>query len=257
MLRVDPVTGNRTTVSSNTSPTGDPLLEDPYELAIVPATAPAYPGVIDADNPAGYWRFGEPSGPTALDSSGNGNDGTYLGGPVLGVLGALAADMNTAVRMDGINDTVRVPDANTLDVGNTFTAEGWIKRTATTKVHELMNKSFQLSVMGAANGNQVFLRKPGVSTISRTVGGVGTGAYHHIAVTKNGSGPGSVKFYIDGAPAPSVDVSAAQVIVDNNTLLTFGAAGSTSADYDEFAIYDNVLSATQIQAHYNAGNPGI
>ncbi len=92
--------------------------------------------------------------------------------------------------------------------------------------------------MGAANGNQVFLRKPGVSTIARTTGGVGAGAYHHIAVTKNGSGPGSVKFYIDGALAPSVDVSAAQVIVDNNTLLTFGSAGTTSADYDEFALYD-------------------
>jgi DNA-binding beta-propeller fold protein YncE len=219
--------------------------------------APAYADVVLADGPAGYWRFGEPAGLTALDSSGNGNDGTYLGLPQLGVPGALAADPNTAVRMDGVNDTVRVPDANTLDVGNTFTAEGWIKRTATTKVHELMNKSFQLSVMGAANGNQVFLRKPNVSTIARTTGGIGTGAYHHIAVTKNGSGPGSVKFYIDGAPAPSVDVSAAQVIVDNNTLLTFGAAGSTSADYDEFAIYDGVLSAAQIQAHYDAGAPAM
>ena len=39
-------------------------------------------------------------------------------------------------------------------------------------------------------------------------------------------------------------------------MLTFGAAGSTSADYDEFAIYDGVLSATRIQAHYDAGVPG-
>jgi DNA-binding beta-propeller fold protein YncE len=222
-------------------------------VAVFDREASSYADVVLADGPAGYWRFGEPSGPTAVDSSGNGNHGTYLGLPQLQVPGALAADPNTAVRMDGINDTVRVPDDSTLDVGNTFTAEGWIKRTATTKVHELMNKSFQLTVMGAANGNQVFLRKPGVSTIARTTGGIATGAYHHIAVTKNGSGPGSVKFYIDGALAPSVDVSAAQVIVDNNTLLTFGAAGSTPADYDEFAIYDGVLSAAQIQAHYDAG----
>jgi len=230
-------------------------LSDPTQVTItfLAAAASPYADAVLADTPAGYWRFGEESGLTALDSSGNGNHGTYTNGPVLGVPGALAGDLDTAVSMDGINDTVRVPDANTLDVGNTFTAEGWIKRTATTKVHELMNKSFQLTVMGAANGNQVFLRKPGVSTIARTTGGIGTGAYHHIAVTKNGSGAGSVKFYIDGVLAPSVEVSAAQVIVDNNTLLTFGAAGSTSADYDEFAIYDSVLTADQVADHYAAG----
>jgi hypothetical protein len=237
------------------APTG-PVFDEPIAVPTGGIDLSPYPDAVVDDDPAGYWRFGEPSGPTALDSSGNGNDGTYLGGPSLGVPGALAGDPDTAVRLDGVNDTVRVPDDSTLDVGNTFTAEGWIKRTSTTKVHELMNKSFQLTVMGAANGNQVFLRKPGVSTIARTTGGIGTGAYHHIAVTKNGSGPGSVKFYIDGALAPSVDVSAAQVIVDNNTLLTFGAAGSTSADYDEFAIYDGVLSATRIKAHYDAAVPG-
>jgi hypothetical protein len=258
VLRVDPESGDRTTVSDNLTPGGEPEFVFPYGIAIVPEEeTPPYSDVVLGDTPAGYWRFGETTGPTALDSSGNGNNGTYLGLPQLQVPGALAGDLNKAVRMDGINDTVRVPDTNTLDVGNTFTAEGWIKRTATTKVHELMNKSFQLSVMGAANGNQVFLRKPNVSTIARTTGGIGTGAYHHIAVTKNGSGTGSVKFYIDGALAPSVAVSLAQVIVDNNTLLTFGAAGSTSADYDEFALYDSVLSAAQIQAHYDAGAPAM
>ncbi len=152
--------------------------------------------------------------------------------------GALAGDPDTAVRMDGINDTVRVPDDSTLDVGNTFTAEGWIKRSSTSKTHELMNKGFQLVVMGASNGNQVWLRKPNVAAIARTNAAVGAGAYHHIAVTKNGSGAGAVKFYIDGEPVAAVDVSPALVIQDNNTLLTFGTAGSTPVDHDEFAIYD-------------------
>ena len=54
--------------------------------------------------------------------------------------GALVGDPNTAALYDGINDQGRVPDANSLDVGNSFTAEGWIKRSSDAKTHELMNK---------------------------------------------------------------------------------------------------------------------
>ena len=102
----------------------------------------------------GYWRFGEPSGTALLDSSGHNNNGTYLGGVALGALGIPGAIPNTAATYDGVNDTGRVPDANSLDVGNSFSIEGWIKRSSTTKTHELFNKGangFQLVVMNAAS----------------------------------------------------------------------------------------------------------
>ena len=51
------------------------------------------------------------------------NDGSYLGGPTLGVF-------NTAVSLGGVNDVVRVPDANSLDVGDGFSLEGWTTRTS-------------------------------------------------------------------------------------------------------------------------------
>ncbi|HEY1538600.1 MAG TPA: hypothetical protein VGF63_04315 [Solirubrobacteraceae bacterium] len=220
--------------------------------------ATSYADTVLADTPAGYWRFGEPSGTTALDSSGHANNGTYINGPTLGILGALAGDPDTAVSLDGVNDVVRVPDANTLDVGNTFSAEGWIKRGSTAKTTSMMLKGFQIVVMSAANGNQVWLRKPNVSTIARTNAGVGAGAYHQVVVTKNGSGPGTVKVYIDGAPVPVVDVSAAQVVQDTSGPLQFGDIASSQAALDEFALYDQVLTPAQVAAHYAAGaGPGI
>ncbi len=209
--------------------------------------------VVLADAPVGYWRFGEPSGTTALDWSTNANNGTYINGPLLGVPGALAGDTDTAVSMDGVNDSVRVPDHNTLDVGDSFTAEGWIKRSSTAQTHTMMVKGFQIVVMNAANGNQVFLRKPNVSTIARTNAGVGAGAYHHIVVTKNATGPGSVKIYIDGAPVTVVDVSAVQAIQNTTTPLQFGDGAASQADFDEFALYDNVLTPAQVAEHYAAG----
>ena len=140
-----------------------------------------------------------------------------------------------------------MPDDNTLDVGNTFSAEGWIKRSSTAQSHTMMVKGFQVTVMNAGSGWQVWLRKPNVSTVARSNAGVGAGAYHHIVVTKNGSGPGTVKIYIDGAPVTVVDVSAAQIIQNTAGVLAFGASASNQADFDEFALYDEVL--------YPSGSP--
>ena len=212
--------------------------------------------VVLGDGPAGYWRFGEPSGTTALDSSANANNGTYTNGPTLGALGALAGDANTAVSMDGVNDTTRVPDANSLDVGDTFSAEGWIRRSSTAQSHTMMVKGFQIVVMNAGSGSQVWLRKPNVSTIARTNVGVPAGGYHHIVVTKNGAGPGAVKMYIDGQPVTVVDVSAVQVIQNTATELVFGAAGGNQANFDEFALYDDVLTPAQVVGHYVAATGG-
>ena len=51
--------------------------------------------------------------------------------------------------------------------------------------------------MNAANGNQVWLRKAGVSTVARSATGVpADGAYHHVVATKDG--PNSAVIYIDG-----------------------------------------------------------
>ena len=153
-----------------------------------PAPESSYADVVLADGPVGYWRFGEPSGLTAIDSSPNTNDGTYTNGPILGVPGALAGDSDTAVSMDGVNDSVRVPDDDSLDVGNFFTAEGWIKRSSTAQTHTMMVKGFQVIVMNAGSGSQVWLRKPNVTTVARTNVGVGAGAYHHVGCDQAGLG---------------------------------------------------------------------
>jgi Tol biopolymer transport system component len=207
--------------------------------------------------PAGYWRFGEASGTTALDSSGNANNGTYLNGPLLGLPGALAGDANTAASFDGVNDSVRVPDANSLDVGDSFTLEGWIKRSSATKAYELFNKGgngLQLTVMSAANGNQVWLRKANVSTIARSSAGVpADGRFHYVVATKNG--PNSAHIYIDGVES-TVAVSPAQVIANTAFPLTFTGAGTNQHTLDEFALYDGVLTPAQIMAHYQAGVGG-
>jgi len=216
---------------------------------------PTYYETVLDDAPAGYWRFGEPSGTTQVDSSGHNNNGTYLGGVALGATGITGAAPNTAATYDGINDTSRIPDSLSLDVGNTFTAEGWIKRSAVTKTHELFNKGgngLHIVVMAASSSNQVLLRRANVGTLAKSsVPVLADGAYHHIVVTLNGLGS-SAKIYIDGVDVTTI-VAPGQTVFDTAFLLTMGAAASTAAQYDEFALYDTVLTPDQVAEHYALG----
>lgn len=218
-----------------------------------------YPAVVLADAPAGYWRFDELSGTTAFDSSGHGNNGSYLNGPLLGQAGAFAGS-GTAVSFDGVNDLVRVPDSNSLDVGDTFTLEGWVKRTSTSGSQTLFNKGgngIQATVMSAANGNQVWLRKANVTTVARSSIGVpADGHFHYIVVTKNGTGAGSVKIYIDNVESTTL-LAPAQVIANTAFPLEISGGASSQHVYDEFALYDGVLSAARVAAHFTTAGPAL
>lgn len=198
----------------------------------------------------GCWRFDETSGTTANDSSTFNNDGTYLGSVTLGVPG----EFNTAVSLDSADDAVRVADANSLDVGDSFSLEGWIKRASAAASQTMFNKGangFQLTVMNAGSSSQVFLRKTNVSTIARSTAPVpADGAYHHIVATKNGT---AVAIYVDGV-AGTVPVSAVQVIQNTTFPLAFGpGVAQAPASYDEFAVYDAVLTPAQVAARFAAG----
>ena len=223
-------------------------------LAVATASA-SYSSSVLADSPRGYWRLGEAPGATVLaDSSGNGNNGTYAGGVTLGVAGAIAGDADTAASFDGVNDSASIPSSASLSTTSIFTVEGWIKRSSTTKSHQLMVKgnAFQLVVMNAGSGNQVWLRKANVTTLARSNGGVpADNAYHHVAATMNGAGS-SVKIYIDGVQ-DTVILSAPQTIPDTTFPIVFGTTASNEARYDEFAFYATPLTATRIQAHVAAG----
>ena len=199
----------------------------------------------------GCWHFDEQEGLTAFDSSGLGNDGTYLGGPVLGVPGVV----NTAVSMDGSNDHVSVPDDASLDVGDSFTLDGWIQRDSFEKAQQLFfkgGKGFQLSVMSRFNGSQVYLRKAGVTTMYRTVGGVPEDdQFHHVVATKDGS---DVAIYIDGV-AQELQVVSPRTIEDTAFPLTFSSNGASAVagDLDEFAVYDRALTPAEVEERFARG----
>jgi hypothetical protein len=203
--------------------------------------------------PVGCWGFDETSGTTALDTSGHANNGTYFGGPALGATGVFG----TAVSMDGVNDYVRVPDSNSLDVGNAFTLEGWIKRASTSHSDTLFNKgagAFQLVALSAASGGRVLLRKANVTSVAQSTAGVpADGRFHHVVATKSA---GVVHIYIDGVEGTQL-LAAGQILVSNaEPMYVSETAGDrVLGQLDAFAVYGQALTAAQVQARYGAGQP--
>lgn len=211
----------------------------------------AYDAEVLADGPNGYWRFGEPSGTTAADASGNGNDGTYTGGFTLGQAGALAAG-DTAVRLNGTTGYITVPDNALLDPGDTFTLELWFKRTAISD-GKLLSKGANGYFFGFVGDVLHVAHEGNVIIASATTTITDTTTWHHAAWTKSGA---TNKIYLD-----RVDVTGAVTngtIVATANALIIGAKSDltefVSAILDEVAIYPTALSSARVFAHYDAAD---
>jgi hypothetical protein len=231
----------------------------------VEAPPPPYKDAVLQDAPRAYWRLGEASGLTAVDVL-SVAPGTYQGGVVLGVPGALASDVNTAARFDGGNDQVNAGDpANgSLDFGvQDFTVETWVKATANDERGIVSKRQattgtryWQATVTddGSKTGRIRVNAFDGV--VSREVYGpavrVDDGGWHHVAIVFERNA--GIVIYVDGTSA--VNAGAVAGDIGNAGPLLIGKSTGYpyfKGDLDEVAVYPSALSAERIRAHHAAG----
>lgn len=230
------------------------------QTAIVACSArqSSYSGVISSTpGLVGYWRLGESSGTVACDYTAQHDNGTYLGGFSLGGPGALAGDSATAVSLDGASGQVSVPAASSLNVGDTFSIEGWVKRgrSRTGSNEVVASKQNSAWVLMFNGSDRLTLRQSSVGEVATAnVETADTTNWHYVVATKNG---GLVHLYIDG-----VDVTGSvsnRTMVNNSQPLAIGQSTGTAylkGSVEEVALYNTALAPTKIAEHYNAGlNP--
>jgi len=123
-----------------------------------------YVQAITADAPLGWWRLGETTGSTAVDSSGPSLSGSYVGNPgtIASVTGALA-DGDPAIRLDGASDYVDVNSAPSILTGTgPQSIEAWFAASGAVAANaELASKATDAS--GCALVSRVRTRSPGLS----------------------------------------------------------------------------------------------
>jgi uncharacterized repeat protein (TIGR01451 family) len=200
-----------------------------------------------------FWRFGGAT--TAATDSFGANHGTLVNGALVTQTGALVGDSDKAVRLDGINDYVTIPDNNTLDLGDgPLTLEAWVKRsTVDTNGISIFQKGASAVQFGFYLDN-TFLSKDNVGTVaSSTVTVTGT-AWHHLVVTK--SGTTASKLFIDGIDRTGTVTN--HTLINTTAALILGAKNGTSeflaATIDEFAVYNAVLPVATVLDHHKAGS---
>jgi Concanavalin A-like lectin/glucanases superfamily len=223
-------------------------------IVTVPPVSGSYTDAVAADTPVAWYRMDETSG-LIQDSSGNANHATVSGGTsVYREPGAIPNESDgKAIKFDGFN-SFSAPDHATLDVGDVFTVEAWVKRPATTGTgyRTILSRgsgAFHVALNYDAGGTlELHLQGVGLCVASSVT--ISDTNWHHVVVTKNG---GTVKLYLD-----SVDVTGSvtprTMSVTATTLDIAHAAGAFIAfqTMDEIALYASALSAARVLAHYQA-----
>jgi hypothetical protein len=206
-----------------------------------------------------YYRLDEASGSTATDSSGNGYNGTYTARATLGQPGA-TSDGDAALSVSG--QAVTGGAANALPSGTApRSVEVWFKTTATPSSPygsalvcwgtESTNQMFCLKVYSATQmkltnwtNSYLFAVPSGANTLD--------GKWHDVVATYDGT---TATIYYDGQSLGSQAVSF-NTVRSSVGLVLGSQTGNNDSPFngslDEVAVYNTVLSATQVQTHYNA-----
>lgn len=218
-------------------------------LAIVAALA------VSTQGPVGYWRGDDPTANVALDSSGNGRNGTYVGG---------ATTLNTpqpaglfhnvsAFSLDGVNDEISIPHNAAFNLTGDMTVAFWMRKTAeATDWARVVGKGgTNVRTFGVwenpGNTNLLFQQYNGsggaVLNVNSTVG-VPLNTWTHVACVVSGS---TATIYIGGSPAGSGTRSGA-VGVDTEPVRV-GFAGFHTyfpGQVDEVRLFNRALNDTEI-----------
>jgi len=210
--------------------------------------------VSSDDGLVGYWSFDEGS---AVDYSGNGNDGT--------VIGAVATDghRNGGMSFDGVSSYVTLP-VSSIPVGNQITISLWAYGADSLPIATTAIEARD------ANDIRVFnIHLPHTGVIYFDCGNNGTnydrisktpiesdykGKWNYWVFTKNAN-TGEMKIYLNGNLWHSG--SEKTFSLPTSTLAALGSGISSGGTYnyyngiiDEVRIYNRSLSADEVYSHY-------
>jgi hypothetical protein len=220
-----------------------------------------YPAAILADKPLGYWRFGEASGNTAADETGNNNTAVIGTGVTWGATGAILHDSNTAVSLAGKQCLEVGGDSFDFPGTNAFSLEGWFTISAPPDnvYRHLYVKDDPMNPAGRQEYGVYLENNDGLSFerfVNSGSKNIVTPApplneWTYFVATYDGT---QLVLYVNAANVGSVPDTRAQLPITNAEYMgckSFNYPGVEGA-IDEFAIYDKALTQTQILAHYAA-----
>jgi hypothetical protein len=218
----------------------------------------AYSTAVIEQAPLVYLRLGESSGKTALDSSGQHHDGSYVNGPGLFADGLVTGDAERAVKLSGLNQYVDVVGAPWMDAPD-YSVVVWFNGTGTSRYlasRDDYSRTKVWDVLVDATGRVQFLTygwATGAGQRAISAHAYNDGRPHMVVATKSGT---RMQLFVDGD------------LVASETFTTFvrGSAapdieigrrgngiGPFAGTVDEFAFIGRPLSALDVFGLYRVG----
>jgi fibronectin type 3 domain-containing protein len=211
------------------------------EATTGPSQTPA-PGLV------GAWAFGEGTGTTATDASGNGNAGT-----INGAAWSTQGRFGNGLDFNGATNTVRVPNSTSLNLGSAMTLSAWVQPTVpqddwNTILHRQADR-----YLLTASGNGGALRPAGGGTFGGATSTVDAptaipvGTWTYLAVTYDGS---TLRLYVNGTQV-ATNVAGGAIGANSNPLWIGG--NQPYGEYfegriDEVRVYKRALTQAEIQS---------
>jgi hypothetical protein len=196
---------------------------------------------------------------------GDGNADDIIGshnGTLVGGVAFTAGEVGQAFSFDGIDDIVLAP-ATGFPMGTASrTVAFWSKispsdDTSTGFAYgaEMVGKGFYVFASHSVNGGRLTFSGHGSEYNVLAPTDFRDGLYHHIVVTYDGT---LLTIYSDGIPVASGSLSLDTGISGGASIGGRGYMGEfLTGAVDEVALWDRVLSASDIQAMFSAGSAGM
>lgn len=232
---------------------------------VVVQTGLTYEESVLLSGPIAYYKLDETSGTTAVDSSGNGNDGVYVSSPILGT-GSLVSGEPSSVEFDGAATRVQINSvADNIIEGDDFSYECWFNGDDFSVERTLIgrNKSSQTNSLIFGVSATGFLKIFDVTTSSSYFSDVPINTNQtYYTVLKYVNSTGTFHLYINanevGGDFPLSGLNT--LSLSGVDLLNIGQEwdGASVSDVwdgriDEVAIYKRALSCEEIKEHYRLG----
>ena len=219
--------------------------------------------VVFGPGPVGYWAFNEGSGTVALDSSGNGNNGTLLNGPAW-----VAGESGDALQLDGVAAYARVPDNAVLDPTAAVSVSAWVQLSTNGTYQTVLEK------LAAEGSNTYPFCDYGLvavdvgggyhARVSVTSGGnfnyvdstaiISYGAWHLLTGVYDGS---VLTVYVDGAASGTLATSGSVRAGGQALYIGHNGAGGDGLKgiVDDVRVYNRALSAAEVSSLFTASVP--
>jgi len=209
----------------------------------------------------GYWSFDEGSGITANDSSGNGNNGTLVNGPIW-----TPGEIAGALSFDGVDDYVSFAS----QAQSTISISAWVYAQATPgnvfpRIIDMPGYVLFLPEPSNPKSNPASLgflsrRSDGDGEWNTPANSMAYNSWNHVAVVYDSSSTSNnADLYINGVkqtiskitpPQGTQTSNEGEGIIGNHIPLNRGWDGLI----DELRIYNRALSAAEIVSLYDQGN---